>query len=313
MLSKEYQENTVGIFSIFYQEDETFSFFSKNITEKEYDEITSEDPIYTDCFPEAAFWVSALPFREAEKIEWQITSGQIVYVDKIAINPKATGVIPVVLCDTIVEYAEEEKFDAVRIKIEQQSPFSDFLQESNFEIVDVIGDFAYFEIDTRKKTSNETKEEMSRILNRFDDNDIYLVDEDKREAFNLFARMQSQTGNDAPILDELRKYPLYNKKYNIATTDNRSSSTKLYVLTTEHRDIYALVEAEDKDDLLRKVQNNTAINLLNKKEAGTVPGWSFEEFDFDAVEKYIQRQSDGIFPEKTIKRIMSKHIKKVTL
>lgn len=60
-----------------------------------------------------------------------------------------------------------------------------------------------------------SKEEMCRILNRFNEDDINLVDKDKRESFSLFARMQSQTGNDVPILEELKKYKLYNLKYNV--------------------------------------------------------------------------------------------------
>ena len=67
-----------------------------------------------------------------------------------------------------------------------------------------------------------SKEEMYQVLNRFNEDDIKLVDEDKRESFNLFARMQSQTGNDVPILEELRKYKMYNLKYSVTLNKIKS-------------------------------------------------------------------------------------------
>jgi len=58
-----------------------------------------------------------------------------------------------------------------------------------------------------------SKKEMAQILNRFNENDIEeLVDYDKREAFTLFARMQF---DDAAIIEELKKYELYRKKYSV--------------------------------------------------------------------------------------------------
>jgi len=67
-----------------------------------------------------------------------------------------------------------------------------------------------------------SKEEMYKILNSFNEDDTDLVDEDKRESFNLFARMQSQTGNDVPILEELRKYKMYNLKYSVTLNKIKS-------------------------------------------------------------------------------------------
>jgi len=57
-----------------------------------------------------------------------------------------------------------------------------------------------------------SRDEMVRILKRFNENDIELVDEDKREAFALFARMQT---DDSSIIEELKKYKLYKQKYNV--------------------------------------------------------------------------------------------------
>ena len=57
-----------------------------------------------------------------------------------------------------------------------------------------------------------SKKEMCQVLNRFNENDIGLVDEDKRETFALFARMES---DDASIIEELKKYSLYKQKYSI--------------------------------------------------------------------------------------------------
>ena len=61
------------------------------------------------------------------------------------------------------------------------------------------------------------RKEMYWILNRFNENDIELVDEDKRSAFALFARMQF---DDVSILEELRKYRLYKQKYSVNLTGN---------------------------------------------------------------------------------------------
>ena len=62
-----------------------------------------------------------------------------------------------------------------------------------------------------------SKEEMFKILNRFNEDDINLVDADKREDFNLFAKMQF---NDAPIIKELNKYKLYRQKYSVNLTES---------------------------------------------------------------------------------------------
>ena len=61
-----------------------------------------------------------------------------------------------------------------------------------------------------------SRKEMSQILNRFNESDIELVDEDKRSAFALFARMQF---DDAPIIEELKKYRLYKQKYSVNLTE----------------------------------------------------------------------------------------------
>ena len=52
-----------------------------------------------------------------------------------------------------------------------------------------------------------SKREMYRILNRFNEDDLYLVDEDEREAFGLWARMQSQTGDEKPVLTSTMRHP----------------------------------------------------------------------------------------------------------
>lgn len=62
-----------------------------------------------------------------------------------------------------------------------------------------------------------SKSEMYQILNRFIENDIELVDEDKREAFALFTRMQM---DDVSIIEELKKYGFYKRKYCINFTEN---------------------------------------------------------------------------------------------
>jgi hypothetical protein len=62
-----------------------------------------------------------------------------------------------------------------------------------------------------------SKREMYNILNRFNEKDINLVDEDKRSDFALFARMQP---DDAPIIEKLKKYPLYKCKYSVNLTEN---------------------------------------------------------------------------------------------
>ena len=59
-----------------------------------------------------------------------------------------------------------------------------------------------------------SKQEMYQILNRFNENDIHLVDEDKREDFNLFARMQF---DDKAVIDELKRCSkLYKHKYSVS-------------------------------------------------------------------------------------------------
>jgi len=62
-----------------------------------------------------------------------------------------------------------------------------------------------------------SKKDMLQILNRFNENDIELVDGDKREAFALFARMQS---NEGTIIKELKKYSLYKQQYNVNFTNS---------------------------------------------------------------------------------------------
>ena len=61
-----------------------------------------------------------------------------------------------------------------------------------------------------------SKKEMYHILNRFNEEDIELVDEDKRSEFILIAKMQP---DDAPIIEELKKYPLYKCKYSVNLTN----------------------------------------------------------------------------------------------
>jgi len=60
-----------------------------------------------------------------------------------------------------------------------------------------------------------SKREMYNILNRFNEEDIGLVDKDKRSDFVLFAKMQP---DDAPIIEELKKYSLYKCKYSVNLT-----------------------------------------------------------------------------------------------
>jgi len=62
-----------------------------------------------------------------------------------------------------------------------------------------------------------SKEKMYRILNRFNEDDIELVDESKRNEFALFARMQL---DDVSIIEELKKYRLYKQKYCVSLTEN---------------------------------------------------------------------------------------------
>ena len=56
------------------------------------------------------------------------------------------------------------------------------------------------------------RKEMIQILNRFNENDIGLVEEDKREEFALFVRMQL---DNSSIIEELKKYKLYKQKYSV--------------------------------------------------------------------------------------------------
>jgi len=62
-----------------------------------------------------------------------------------------------------------------------------------------------------------SRKEMAQILSRFNENDIELVDENKRSAFILFAKMQL---DDASIIEELKKYRLYKQKYSVNLTTN---------------------------------------------------------------------------------------------
>jgi len=64
--------------------------------------------------------------------------------------------------------------------------------------------------------------EMYHILNRFNVEDTYLVDEDKRSEFNMFARWYYEDGqsSDTPIIEELKKYKLYRQKYSVNVTED---------------------------------------------------------------------------------------------
>ena len=64
-----------------------------------------------------------------------------------------------------------------------------------------------------------SKKKMYKILKRFNEDDIYLVDEDKQSDFNLFAKMQTQTGNDTPIIEALKEFRLYKLKYSVNLTE----------------------------------------------------------------------------------------------
>ena len=61
-----------------------------------------------------------------------------------------------------------------------------------------------------------TKKKMYQKLKRFHEDDIELVDADKRESFTLFARMQL---DDRAIIEKLKKYKLYQQKYSVNITD----------------------------------------------------------------------------------------------
>jgi len=155
-LSKEHQENTVGIFREICEEDGMLSYSFWNITDEEYNTIISEKPVSSGCFPEAAFQVSSFPFTGAEHVEWQITDGQIIYVDGVVINDvTASQVILDVVSDMIVEDAIKRKVDVLRIKIEKQSLVSTSLQECSVEIIKSDADYVYFEVDIAETTGNK--------------------------------------------------------------------------------------------------------------------------------------------------------------
>ena len=163
MLSKEHQEDIVGVFRDAEGiEEYTYSF--RKITEEEYRVVEKGEAASSDCYrvlsfvpqdtrtqykyPEAAFWVSAAPFAGAEKIKWQRNHGQIVYADRVVINPAmATSVTHDVVSDMIVEDAIGREVEALRIKIEKQSLVATSMQECNLQIVDTDNDYFYFEVD----------------------------------------------------------------------------------------------------------------------------------------------------------------------
>ena len=96
------------------------------------------------------------------------------------------------------------------------------------------------------------------------------------------------------VIEKQRKYNLKLRKIDkaffafgqILNNNKKFFRTKLYVLTNEHWVPYAFVKAIDDNDLLKQVQSETAINLLNGENVGTIPGWSFEETDIEEMKKY---------------------------
>jgi len=131
--------------------------------------------------------------------------------------------------------------------------------------------------------------EMYHILNRFNEEDTYLVDEDKREAFNLLARMQTQSGNDAPIIEELKKYKLYQQKYSVNITE----SDKLF-------DIDKIVKYLDKykSDLPKIWSWNVNIDRLVELE--TLTEEQVKKIKIDKLSAYEK--------ELRIKRIVGKKL-----
>ena len=152
MLLKEHQENIVGVFRE-TDENGIYSYSFRNITEEEYHVVEKGEPASSDCYPEAAFWVSTAPFAGAEKKKWQQhIHGQIIYADRVAINvAMATEVTHDVVSDMIVEDAIVKDVDVVRIKIEKQSPVATSLQECNHQIVGMDDNYIYFETDIHRE------------------------------------------------------------------------------------------------------------------------------------------------------------------
>ena len=179
MLSKEYQENTVGVFRE-TNEDGMYSYSFRNITDEEYMVVESGEPASLDCYPEAAFLVSATPFAEAEKIEWQLTaSDRIMYADRVVINAAmATEITHNVVGDMLVEDAIGREVDVLRIKLEKQSPVSVSLQECNFETVASDSDYDYFEVDVPEEAVFR-----ENLIQRNEEEQRFEVDSAEEDAF----------------------------------------------------------------------------------------------------------------------------------
>ena len=159
MLLKEHQENIVGVFRD-SDGNGVYSYSFRNITNEEYCAVTKGEPASSDCCPEAAFWVSTAPFAGAGKIEWQHAQGQIVYVDRLAINQAmATKVTHDVVSDMILEDAIGKEVDVVRIKVEKQSLVATSLQECNLQIVEIDNDYVYFEADISDEAALREQEQ----------------------------------------------------------------------------------------------------------------------------------------------------------
>ena len=91
-----------------------------------------------------------------------------------------------------------------------------------------------------------SKKEMYHILNRFNEDDLDLVDKDEREAFDLWARMQSQTGYEKPIIEALRKQKLYKCKYSVNLTEKDILEIKEELSKENQEDIFGVTD-EDTD------------------------------------------------------------------
>ena len=147
--TKEYQEDIVGVFREPCEEDGRLSYFFENITEEDYNMVVNQKPSL-----EAAFRVSSSPFTGAEKVEWQLTEGQIIYADGVVTNKAAPQVINDVVSDMIVEYAASRKIDVLRIKVENQSLVSVSLLECNIELIESDADYVYFEVDVAAEATS---------------------------------------------------------------------------------------------------------------------------------------------------------------